>query len=194
MPSFNYRGLNAPVPTPTKRQLAKASLGKLSKSKQPISKPPNPVFKRVCRHYSDDFKLVLVALHFGSLTDLSNPVRTAWSIARELNLSDCVVSRACRNYKALGVVSVKWKRPGQTRKYSPELLDAMISPRALDEQKFLSLQERCDMLWEKHGLQVGPHALRGLYKRKGIGHRFSRTQVSEDSALFFEHCCPMAPP
>ena len=110
---FNYRGLNAPVPTPTKRQLAKANLWKLAKiSRRPIPSPKIFQVKRVCRQYSDDFKLMLVALHFGSLTDLSNPVRTPWSIAKELNITDGVVRNAIKNYKALGVVSIKWKRPG----------------------------------------------------------------------------------
>ena len=71
MPAFNYRSLNAPVPIPSKRKLEKAQLGRISKSgKRPIAKSVVK-FKRIYRQYSDEFKLMLVALRFGSLTDLS---------------------------------------------------------------------------------------------------------------------------
>ena len=71
MPSFNYRGLNAPVPTPSKRQLEKAQLSRVSKSrKRPIAKSVVK-FKRIYRQFSDEFKMVMVALRFGSLTDFS---------------------------------------------------------------------------------------------------------------------------
>ena len=180
-PPYHYRQLNSPVPTPSKRQLAKAQLCRMAPpEKRPVIKP-QPKFKRIYRQYSDDFKLVLVVMRFGSLTDFSNPVRSCFQVAKELNVNEPVVSRACANYQAIGDVSVKWKRPGQTRKFSPEVLDDMISPRALQDQKFLSLNERRDMLWEKHGVSVSTKLLQGLYKRNGIGHRFSRPNVSVDS-------------
>ena len=97
-----------------------------------------------------------------------------------------MVSRACRNYQTIGAVSVQWKRPGQLRKFSPEVLDDLISPRALQDQKFLSLRERCDMAWEKHGVAISIGVLRRLYKRNGIGNRFSRPNVSAVSLDWVE--------
>ena len=53
----------------------------------------------------------------------------------------------------------------------------MVGDDALEQAKFLSLRERCDLLWQQHGLHVSPHGLQGVYKRHGIGYHFARTQA-----------------
>ena len=176
MPGFHYRLLNAKVPTASRRQLARVA--------PPEKKPKTPTvvrassFKNPRRKYNDGFKLAIVALRFGSLTTFDHPVRSAWSISKELNVNVSVVNTACANFKKHGRV----RNPntvGNVRHYSPEHIEAMVGDRALDEQKFMSLSERCLLLENRHDLAISQHGLRGVYKRHKVGFHFARTQTKK---------------
>ena len=43
--------------------------------------------------------------------------------------------------------------------------------------RFMSLRQRSQMLWDKFAFKMGSHSLGNLYKREGIGFRFSRPQA-----------------
>ena len=73
MPGWiDYRSLNAKVPTASARQLATLTAKKLKKTRNVKSK--TLVIRRIYRKTNDSFKLVFVALRYGSLTDFSKPL------------------------------------------------------------------------------------------------------------------------
>ena len=50
----------------------------------------------------------------------------------------------------------------------------MISPRALHAQRFMSLRERVDHLWDDHSIQISYFGLITLYRRYGIKNTKAR--------------------
>ena len=66
---FDYKSLNAKVPTASARQLA-ALTGKKPKRNSKLNSKVKS-FKRIYRKTNEAFKLAFVALRFGSLTDFS---------------------------------------------------------------------------------------------------------------------------
>ena len=69
---FDYKSLNAKVPTASARQLAALTARKTKKTRNLSSKVTS--FKRIYRKTNESFKLAFVALRFGSLTDFSKPL------------------------------------------------------------------------------------------------------------------------
>ena len=172
---FMYRSLNSKVPTASRRQLARVARPQVKEKRITGTRDQNR-FKRQKKKYNEGFKLALVALHYGSLNDFSRVVKSVYVIARELNMHYGVVERACSNYRKYGVVT-RPNRKGNPRGFSEEHMAAMIGPEALESNKFLSTEERCENLFRDHGLWLTPAGLRAIYKRHGIGFRFARTQA-----------------
>ena len=72
MPPFPYRQLNAQPPEATESELEELDEQHPSKNtKKSISQKPAPIIRRKKTFLNKDYKLALVALHFGSLTDFS---------------------------------------------------------------------------------------------------------------------------
>lgn len=107
--------------------------------------------------------------------------RSFYCIAREFNVSPSVVKVACRNYSRFGVISM-FKSKGQPRDYPPAIENWIVDKKTLDQQKFLSLKQRCVILWDKFGLHISPHGLNNLYKRHGIGYKIPRRQTRKTIA------------
>ena len=63
------------------------------------------------------------------------------------------------------------------RSFSPEIHDAMVNPKQLEAHRYLSLKQRCTLLWKDFGLHISPHGLTNVYKRAGIGYRRCRAQT-----------------
>ena len=59
----------------------------------------------------------------------------------------------------------------------PGVEEWLIGKEHLKRMAFLTIRERCDLLWETHRVKMGPHGLINLYKRHGIGYKRSRTQT-----------------
>ena len=55
-------------------------------------------------------------------------------------------------------------------------MHAIVSPEALEANKFFSLEERSKLLFEKTGLHMKPSAIAMMYKRHGITYRTARNQ------------------
>ena len=62
------------------------------------------------------------------------------------------------------------------RKFTDAHMHAMISPEALEENKFLTIAQRSKKLFDDLGLYVEPTSLRMLYKRHGINWKMARVQ------------------
>ena len=52
----------------------------------------------------------------------------------------------------------------------------MISPASLQRQKFLSLTERVQSLWNEHSLHISRTFLKTIYNRHGITYKKAKAQ------------------
>ena len=93
----------------------------------------------------------------------------------EANVSVSSVISACKNFVLTGRPVLGYK--GRARRVIPEdILDFITGTAGLNELKFLSLKQRCEVLFQKFAFRIGVHGLTSLYKRAGIGYRYSRPQ------------------
>ena len=97
-----------------------------------------------------------------------------WKIAKEVKMSRWTVQLIVERWVKHGVI--RNKKPGpRPRVLPPGVEEWLLSSDRLKEMAFLTIRERCDLLWETHRVKLGPHGLTNLYKRNGIGYKRSRT-------------------
>ena len=88
-----------------------------------------------------------------------------------------VVVTACENWQKLGRLRKATKEARskrRIRKIPADIENWIVGKAALTEYRFLPLVDRVSRLYDKFGLKISAHGLGLLYKRHGIGYRFSR--------------------
>ena len=96
-------------------------------------------------------------------------------IAREVDLNLHTVINLIKRWVEHGVLHLPGWGGSKPRVLPPGVTEWLISPSRLKEMAFLTIRERCDLLWKTHRVKLGPHGLTNLYKRHGIGYKRSRT-------------------
>ena len=86
------------------------------------------------------------------------------------------VTNVCKNWVNYGVVTRK-PQGSKPRAYPAELLQLITCHETLEKQKFLSLSQRCTILFDQHGLKMSPHLLSATYRRAGIDYHRTRPQM-----------------
>ena len=86
------------------------------------------------------------------------------------------VVTACRNWLNHGVVT---KKPigSKPRVIPDDVLKVITSPETLENQKFLSLQQRCTIIFDRFGLKMSTNLLSATYRRAGIDYHRTRPQM-----------------
>ena len=104
--------------------------------------------------------------------------RSIYSIAKEMGVPKPVVTKACDNWAKYGVVTRK-SGGSKQREIPPEILAVITNPETLEQQKFLSLKQRCAIFFDKWGLKISAHGLTNVYRRQGIDYHRSRPQTRQ---------------
>ena len=102
--------------------------------------------------------------------------RSYYAIAKEAGVAECTVKNACINFVKTGrpIRPLKGRKPRQL----PEEIHKWITgEQGLVTLRFLSLKQRCAVLFDKFALKIGVHGLTNIYKRAGIQYRFARPQA-----------------
>ena len=104
--------------------------------------------------------------------------RSIYSIAKEMGGPKPVVTKACDNWSKYGVVTRK-SGGSKQREIPPEILAVITNAETLEQQKFLSLKQRCAIFFDKWGLKISAHGLTNVYRRQGIDYHRSRPQTRQ---------------
>ena len=100
------------------------------------------------------------------------------AIAKEAGVHTATVKNACENFIAYGTPSKPRGLQGRHRRNIPaEIYEFIVSDQGLHDMRFMGLHNRCQVLWQKFAFKIDSHSLRNIYKRAGIGYRFSRPQA-----------------
>ena len=86
------------------------------------------------------------------------------------------MKNACKNFVETG----RPRRPGtgsKPRQIPEGILRWLTGEEGLVTLRFLSMKQRCAVIWEKFSLKIGVHGLTNIYKRAGISYRFARPQA-----------------
>ena len=107
--------------------------------------------------------------------------RGTWSIAKELGVNQSTVLRACRNWVTHGRVDriADRRRARSTRRthqLPDEVKEGIISKEALEEMAYMSLTQRCELIYERYGLKLYHKTLANYYREHGIDMKFGRPQ------------------
>ena len=102
--------------------------------------------------------------------------RSVYSIAKEMGVRKPTVTNVCRNWVNYGVVTRK-PQGSKPRAIPADLLQLITGSETLEKQKFLSLRQRCTILFDQFGLKMSPHLLAATYRRAGIDYHRTRPQM-----------------
>ena len=99
-----------------------------------------------------------------------------YSIAKEMGVRTPTVATACSNWVKHGVVTLK-KLGSKPREIPADISRVISAPETLENQKFLSLKQRCAIFFDQFGLKISAHGLTNLYRRQGIDYHRTRPQT-----------------
>ena len=120
--------------------------------------------------YSDQFKAEVMYQRFGSYDKVKRCLVSRGYLAKRFNVKFYTIVNWCRRHKRKpGCLWAKHRYAGRpSRKFYEWQFEAMISKEAMHTQRFMSLRQRIEYLWNEHYIKISYGALRDLYKKAGI--------------------------
>lgn len=126
MAKFNAQDLERKISLASMSKIhAFVNRQKVQARKAPVKKIVKP--KRIYRITNPGFKMLVVALKYGSVKNFDNVLKSDAQIGKDLNILPSAVKRICQHYIRTGSFERKPEPTRPVRKFSDEHMKAMLS-------------------------------------------------------------------